>query len=275
MRAGPAGVGDRGELVGGEVGGRPVRAGQYERPCSIATTCSTATPSIGLDVAERTAVDPHGRAVGQHDVARRSGRDRVRTGRDGKVEADPGRVVTITQIDRVRPDEVMEFVELEAEPVPRSNGASLVADDGGCSKSASSSTIRRRRSHAAFRRRAQASVGSRSVAGVIRRRSAACHGGGTGPPGNTRAWRPSASGPAWAAATPRGNAAGAATVRRGCTGARFGWGGIPPARAPRCRSPRRRVRRRRRVVRRRANTAGSARASRVRPRSTHTRSPSL
>ncbi|MEZ5296912.1 MAG: hypothetical protein R2697_11770 [Ilumatobacteraceae bacterium] len=75
----------------------------------IVTSGRTSTPPIGVE-SGRSAVEPQRPAVGVDDVGRT-----VDAGaeRDGTVDQLPSRLVGVAGIDRVRPHQVMEFVEHE------------------------------------------------------------------------------------------------------------------------------------------------------------------
>ena len=119
MRAAPPGVGDRRQLVGGEVGSPTCSsAGTVAPPCSTATTCTTGTPSIGAmkrsgPPSSQTAV-PSARVtspVAGPDVAEISRAPPAIAW--SKRQPDPA--FGVPCVDGVRPDEVVQLVDIEGE----------------------------------------------------------------------------------------------------------------------------------------------------------------
>ncbi len=281
MRAAPPGWVTAASWSGARSASDRLGPGRGERPLLDRHHVHHGDTVDRLGVAERPGVDPHGRAVGRHDVSRRAGGNRGRTGGDREVEPDPGRAFGVAHVDRVRPDEVVEFVELEAEPraeierrLARRHRRQLL--EVGLEFDDESLAVDRRAPETGARlgRRGECRRGDPDALGREprrRNRSVRQHervaGEGVGP-GLRRG----------DAARERRRRDDLAARPAGSDGSAHS--GIRPsgnhlARTPRRRSPHRPVRRPRPGARRRSNTAGSARASRVHPRSTHTRSPSL
>ncbi len=164
MRAAPPGWVTAASWSGARSASDRLGPGTGERPLLDRHDVHDGDTVDRLGVAERPSVDPHGRAVGRpprlreirrHPPTHRPRpRDRARS-RSG----DRGRGKS-TVFDHTR-----WWSSSSSKPNrgPRSNGASVVATDGVCSKSVSSSTTSRSRSIAARRRRAQTSVGAASV----------------------------------------------------------------------------------------------------------------
>ena len=84
-------------------------------PCSSASRCTTTPPSIGGVEPERPTVEPGLGAAGEDDVGTAPGDG---TELDRPAGQRPLAGVGPATVDAVRPDEVVQLVELEREPGP-------------------------------------------------------------------------------------------------------------------------------------------------------------
>ena len=194
------GVRDGSELIGREFGGRTVRCRRRHRAVLDRDHVDNRYTSDRLDVAHWAGIEPGGAAVGKHDVARRVRRNGIEPGSHGTIERVPGG--TGAQVDRVGPEQVVEFVAGELEVGARLGTAPPRSSASGCGQRRSD-----RRDHLELgvdfddesdpggeqQRAAPAAPGSvtSGCPAPTTVRAASPHGSETAAPATTSAWRPS------------------------------------------------------------------------------------
>ena len=110
----PLGMGHRGELIGGEIGVGDVRTGRDEGSVLDRRRVQDRNAVDRIGVADRTRIEPHHVIARSTDVARLIGRRRSGSGCHGVVESEPGRCLA-TEVDRVGPHEMVQFLQFEGE----------------------------------------------------------------------------------------------------------------------------------------------------------------